>query len=147
MIRRPPRSTRTDTLFPYTTLFRSLKVNYRGSGGYGKAFRDAGHQQWAEGIQNDIIDATKWTIDQGYADKDRICIYGGSFGGYSALMAPIRAPGLFKCAFGYVGVYDIEMMFDRSEEHTSELQSLMRISYAVFCLKKKKQIHRQINRD
>src|SRR3546814_10631979 len=85
-----------------------LKANYRGSGCYGKAFRDAGHQQWAEGIQNDIIDATKWTIDQGYADKDRICIYGGSFGGYSALMAPIRAPGLFKCAFGYVGVYDID---------------------------------------
>src|SRR3546814_4014501 len=84
-----------------------LKVNYRGSGGYGKAFRDAGHQQWAEGIQNDIIDATKWTIEQGYADKDRVCIYGGSFGGYSALMAPIRAPGLFKCAFGYVGVYEI----------------------------------------
>src|SRR3546814_6249141 len=54
-----------------------LKVNYRGSGGYGKAFRDAGHQQWAEGIQNDIIDATKWTIEQGYADKDRVCIYGG----------------------------------------------------------------------
>jgi dipeptidyl aminopeptidase/acylaminoacyl peptidase len=97
-----------------------LKVNYRGSGGYGKAFRDAGHQQWADGIQNDIIDATKWAIEQGYADKDRICIYGGSFGGYSALMAPIRAPGLFKCAFGYVGVYDIEMMFDRGDIPQSE---------------------------
>lgn len=88
-----------------------LQVNYRGSGGYGKAFQDAGHRQWGEGIQNDIIDATHWVIEQGHADRERICIYGGSFGGYSSLMAPIRAPGLFKCAFGYVGVYDVEMMF------------------------------------
>lgn len=92
-----------------------LQVNYRGSGGYGKAFQDAGHRNWAEGIQNDIIDATNWVVKQGQADPERICIYGGSFGGYSALMAPIRAPGLFKCAFGYVGVYDIDMMFKRGD--------------------------------
>ena len=92
-----------------------LQVNYRGSGGYGKGFQDAGHLQWASGIQHDIIDATKWVIEQGYADKNRICIYGGSFGGYSSLMAPIVAPGMFKCAFGYVGVYDIEMMHKRGD--------------------------------
>ena len=49
------------------------------------------------------------------ADKDRLCIYGGSFGGYSALMAPIREPGLFKCAFGYVGVYDVDMLFKKGD--------------------------------
>ncbi|QDH69788.1 alpha/beta hydrolase family protein [Marilutibacter alkalisoli] len=92
-----------------------LQVNFRGSGGYGRGFEDAGHMQWGQGIQNDIIDATNWAIQQGHADKDRICIYGGSFGGYSSLMAPIRAPGLFKCAFGYVGVYDIDMMFKRGD--------------------------------
>ena len=92
-----------------------LQVNYRGSGGYGKAFQDAGHQQWGQAIQNDIIDATQWAIKQGHADKDRICIYGGSFGGYSSLMAPIRAPGMFKCTFGYVGVYDIDMMFKKGD--------------------------------
>lgn len=100
--------------------YATLQVNYRGSGGYGKAFQDAGHRQWGEGIQNDIIDATNWAISQGHADKDRICIYGGSFGGYSSLMAPIRAPGLFKCAFGYVGVYDIDMMFKRGDIPQSE---------------------------
>lgn len=110
---------------PEAQLFASrgyavLQVNYRGSGGYGRAFQDAGHQQWADGIQNDIIDATKWAIDQGHADKNRICIYGGSFGGYSALMAPIRAPGMFKCTFGYVGVYDIEMMTKRGDIAESE---------------------------
>ncbi|MBD9368761.1 S9 family peptidase [Xanthomonas sp. XNM01] len=92
-----------------------LQVNYRGSGGYGQGFQDAGHQQWGQGIQNDIIDATQWTIQNGHADKERICIYGGSFGGYSSLMAPIRAPGLFQCTFGYVGVYDIDMMFKRGD--------------------------------
>lgn len=108
-----------------TQLFASrgyavLQVNYRGSGGFGKAFQDAGHQQWGQGIQNDIIDATQWAIGQGYADKDRVCIYGGSFGGYSSLMAPIRAPGMFKCTFGYVGVYDIDMMFKKGDIPESE---------------------------
>jgi len=92
-----------------------LQVNFRGSSGYGKAFRDAGHGQWAQGIQNDILDATHWAINQGYADKDRICIFGGSFGGYSSLMAPIREPGLFKCAVGYVGVYDLEMLYTKGD--------------------------------
>ncbi len=92
-----------------------LQVNFRGSGGYGKAFQDAGHKQWGQGIQNDIIDATRWAVQQGHADGERICIYGGSFGGYSALMAPAREPGLYRCAFGYVGVYDMEMMFDKGD--------------------------------
>ena len=97
-----------------------LQVNFRGSGGYGKAFQDAGHGQWGDGIQNDIIDATRWAIQQGHADPERICIYGGSFGGYSSLMAPIREPGLFKCTFGYVGVYDIDMMFKLGDIPQSE---------------------------
>lgn len=92
-----------------------LQVNFRGSGGYGRGFQNAGHRQWGLGIQHDIIDATNWAIRSGHADPERICIYGGSFGGYSALMAPVRAPDIFKCAFGYVGVYDIDMMFTRGD--------------------------------
>ncbi len=95
--------------------YATLQINYRGSGGYGKEFQDAGHREWGQGIQNDILDATHWVINNGYADKERICIYGGSFGGYSSLMAPIREPGLFKCTFGYVGVYDVDMMFKRGD--------------------------------
>lgn len=95
--------------------YATLQVNYRGSGGYGKAFTDAGHMQWGQGIQNDILDATHWVIDHGYANRDRVCIYGGSFGGYSALMAPIREPGLFQCAFGYVGIYDMDMMYKKGD--------------------------------
>lgn len=97
-----------------------LQVNYRGSGGFGKAFSDKGYGTWATDIMNDIIDATKWTIQQGYADKDRICIYGGSFGGYASMMAPAREPGLFKCAFGYVGAYDAEIQMTLSDTSESE---------------------------
>ncbi len=97
-----------------------LQVNYRGSGGFGKAFQDRAFGQWAQGIQNDIIDATRWTIDQGYVDAERVCIYGGSFGGYSALMAPAREPSMFKCAYGYVGLYDSDIQFDKSDTGESE---------------------------
>lgn len=97
-----------------------LNINYRGSGGFGKGFRDMAFGQWAEGIMNDIIDATRWTVQQGYADKDRICIYGGSFGGYASMMAPAREQGLFKCAFGYVGAYDAEIQMTRSDTSEDE---------------------------
>lgn len=92
-----------------------MQVNYRGSGGFGKSFQDQAFGQWSEGIMNDIVDATRWVIDEGHADPQRVCIYGGSFGGYASLMAPARAPGLFKCAFGYVGLYDAQIQFARSD--------------------------------
>jgi len=87
-----------------------LQVNFRGSGGYGGEFQKLGQMQWGGKIQDDIIDATRWVTAQGDVDADRICIFGASFGGYSALMAPIREPGMFKCAVGYVGIYDMELM-------------------------------------
>src|SRR3546814_5235001 len=94
MIRRPPRSTRTDTLFPYTTLFRSLSVSVRVYRAllvaYPKAFREHYESQMV----------------QVFRDSTREAYHHGGMSGV------------------------------RSEEHTSELQSLMRISYAVFCLKK-----------
>ena len=92
--------------------FAVLQVNFRGSGGFGKAFMQAGFKTWGTAIQNDILDATNWVLSQGYADPARVCIYGASFGGYSALMAPIRDPNLFKCAIGFVGVYDLPMLYD-----------------------------------
>src|SRR3546814_4148139 len=93
MIRRPPRSTRTDTLFPYTTLFRSLH----------------GAQRLA------------------------VRVAGLEAGGYQFL--PDRRQRRYVPDHGQRAVFGMQR---RSEEHTSELQSLMRISYAVFCLKKKK---------
>jgi len=92
-----------------------LQINFRGSGGYGPAFERAGYRKWGREMQDDLTDGVRWVIDQGYADADRICIYGGSYGGYAALMSPIREPELYRCAIGYVGVYSLPMMFDKGD--------------------------------
>jgi dipeptidyl aminopeptidase/acylaminoacyl peptidase len=84
-----------------------LQVNYRGSTGYGKEFVLAGFREWGGKIQDDIADGTKWLIEQGIADPDRIGIYGFSFGGYSALISIIKYPELYKCAASYCGILDL----------------------------------------
>ncbi|WP_394130759.1 alpha/beta hydrolase family protein [Shewanella maritima] len=95
--------------------FAVLQVNFRGSGGYGSAFKDAGKRKWGTDIQHDIIDATKYIINEGIANKDKVCIVGGSFGGYSALQSSIIEPDMFKCAVGFAGIYDLAMMFDKGD--------------------------------
>ncbi|EGM68374.1 alpha/beta hydrolase family protein [Shewanella sp. HN-41] len=107
-----------------------LQVNFRGSGGYGDQFERAGYQKWGSDIQYDIIDGTQYVIDQGFADKERVCIAGGSFGGYSALQSAVLAPDMFKCAVGFAGVYDLELMFDegdvaRTRSGTSYLKDVL----------------------
>lgn len=84
-----------------------LRVNYRGSGNYGRRFQESGAGQWGGAMQDDLTDATRWAIDEGIAVADRICIVGASYGGYAALMGVAREPGLYRCAVGYVGVYDL----------------------------------------
>src|SRR3546814_8785971 len=116
MIRRPPRSTRTDTLFPYTTLFRSAARQ-----------RHAARQRMARRAEPDqaqefVVRAQQQRTDRA-GDMLRNEVHG----------LVLRVPSL--CVAARRGAV-------RSEEHTSELQSLMRISYAVFCLKKKKQQHK-----
>src|SRR3546814_1017439 len=112
MLRRPPRSTRTDTLFPYTTLFRS--------------------RVWLEAttlrpVHQRIKEESLETINH-----------------YDAYIAKLDVEIRQRCANNET----IQKLMTRSEEHTSELQSLMRISYAVFCLKKKKKkkSHEHYNR-
>ena len=87
-----------------------LQVNYRGSGGRGFNFETAGYREWGGKIQDDIADGVQWAIDNKLADPSRVCTFGASFGGYAALMQPIRFPELYKCAVGYVGVYDLAVM-------------------------------------
>ncbi|NNF51291.1 MAG: S9 family peptidase [Gammaproteobacteria bacterium] len=84
-----------------------LQINFRGSGGYGREFQQAGYRNWGTSMQDDVTDATLWAVDQGIADRNRLCIYGGSYGGYAALQGVVREPDLYKCAIGYVGVYDM----------------------------------------
>ncbi|MBN7796119.1 alpha/beta hydrolase family protein [Parahaliea mediterranea] len=92
-----------------------MQVNFRGSTGYGEDFQSASHGQWGGAVQNDIADATRWVIERGYADRERVCIYGASFGAYSAMMSVIREPDLYQCAAGFAGVYDLQMMYERGD--------------------------------
>jgi dipeptidyl aminopeptidase/acylaminoacyl peptidase len=66
-------------------------------------------------MQDDLTDATRWVVEQGYADPQRMCIYGASYGGYASLMGAAREPALYQCAAGYVGVYDLDMMFHEGD--------------------------------
>jgi len=94
-----------------------LQVNFRGSGGYGRNFMHSGYRQWGGKMQDDLTDATHWAVQQGIADPHRICIYGASYGGYAALMGVAKEPSLYRCAIGYVGVYDMQAMY-----HTGDIQ-------------------------
>ncbi|EQD71086.1 prolyl oligopeptidase family protein [mine drainage metagenome] len=93
-----------------------LQVNYRGSGGYGARFQELGYRHWGSTMQTDVARGVLWAIRKGIANPKRICIYGGSYGGYAALMNAERYPGLYRCVVGYDGVYDLPMMFTRTED-------------------------------
>lgn len=95
--------------------FLVLSVNFRGSTGYGESFSVRSDGNWGSLVQNDIADATRWAVEKGYATADKICIYGTSFGAYSALMGVIREPELYQCAAGFAGVYDLEMMYHKGD--------------------------------
>jgi len=90
----------------------TLKVDFGGSLGYGRAFYMASARQWGRSLQDDVTDATRWAIAQGHADEDRVCIYGASYGAYAAMMGAIREPGLYRCVVAQSGVYDLEVQRD-----------------------------------
>ncbi len=81
-----------------------LQMNFRGSTGYGRDFWESSFKQWGLTMQDDITDAVQWAIAEGYADKDRVAIYGGSYGGYATLAGLAFTPDLYKCGVDYVGV-------------------------------------------
>jgi len=85
-----------------------LRVNYRGSTGYGRSFERAGDRQYGRAMQDDIQDAVQWATDQGFADKDAVAIMGASFGGYSAMMGLARDPGFYAAGISIVGAVDLE---------------------------------------
>ena len=81
-----------------------LQVNFRGSTGYGKAFVKAAVGEFAGKMHDDLIDAVEWAVDRGYADRDRVAIFGGSYGGYAALVGVTFTPDVFAAAIDYVGI-------------------------------------------
>lgn len=100
-----------------------LRVNFRGSGNYGRTFTHAGARQWGRAMQDDVTDATHWAIAENIADPGRICLYGASYGGYASLMGVAKEPDAYRCAVGYVGVYDLALMH---KEDSAESESMRR---------------------
>lgn len=107
--------------------YATMEVNYRGSGGYGKAFHDAGFKKWGREMQHDITDAVKWAIAQGHADANRVCIYGGSYGGYATMAGMTFTPELYKCGVNYVGVTDIPLLFSSMPKYWEPTKDLMKV--------------------
>jgi dipeptidyl aminopeptidase/acylaminoacyl peptidase len=126
-----------------------LSVNFRGSQGFGKKFLNAGNREWGAKMHNDLLDAVKWAIDQKIADRDRVAIMGGSYGGYATLAGLTMTPDVFHCGVDIVGpsnlvtllksvpaywLPQIRVFKDRVGDHTTEegrkfLESRSPLSY------------------
>ena len=87
-----------------------LQPNFRGSSGYGRKYAQAGYGQWGGKMDDDITDGVLQLIKSGQVDKDRICIFGASFGGYAALYGGARTPELYKCVASFAGVADLNAL-------------------------------------
>ncbi len=92
-----------------------IQPNFRGSGGYGDAYYDLGVGQVGRKMQDDVDDAMDWAVGQGIADPNRVCVVGGSYGGYAALWAVLRNPERYRCAASWAGVthWDKILRYDR----------------------------------
>src|SRR3546814_1794881 len=133
MIRRPPRATRTDTLFPYTTLFRALFARVR-AGRHGRRTRSL-RAKPMHSLSSRLL-----LLTAAFVMLAEVAVFAPSVARFRVnwFEDKLRAAHLAILALDATPDRMVSEMLRRSEEHTSELQSLMRISYAVFCLKKKK---------
>jgi dipeptidyl aminopeptidase/acylaminoacyl peptidase len=98
-----------------------LQMNYRGSAGYGKKWREASYKDWGGLPYSDTIDGLKWAVAQKHADPARVCVVGGSFGGYLALSAAVHDSPLLKCAVSVAGVSDLRELRSDSAFFTNWL--------------------------
>lgn len=104
---------RDDRSFSFLTQFLAsrgyavFQPNFRGSEGFGRAFANAGLNEWGGKMQEDVTDGVQWLIDQGIANVERVCIVGWSYGGYSAAIGAVQTPDLYRCAASINGVLDL----------------------------------------
>jgi dipeptidyl aminopeptidase/acylaminoacyl peptidase len=87
-----------------------ISVNFRGSTGFGKAFINAGDKEWAGKMHDDLIDAVDWALDKGISKKDKVAIYGASYGGYASLVGLSFTPEKFACGVDVVGPSNLNTM-------------------------------------
>jgi len=104
-----------------------LQPNYRGSTGYGDDYFVKGFKQWGLAMQDDLDDGLSWMIAQGYTDANRVCILGGSYGGYAALVASFKSASNYRCAVSFAGVTDLDAIVDRSNNFYAGFRATKRI--------------------
>jgi dipeptidyl aminopeptidase/acylaminoacyl peptidase len=98
-----------------------VEPEFRGSTGYGDVWFRAGLKQWGLAMQDDVTDATRWAISQGMADAKRIALAGASYGGYATMMGLVKEPDLYRAGINWVGVTDIELIYDVSWSDSSDV--------------------------
>ncbi|MDP9393082.1 MAG: prolyl oligopeptidase family serine peptidase [Actinomycetota bacterium] len=101
--------------------YACVQVNFRGSTGYGKHFLNAGDKAWGAAMQDDLTDAVRHVVDQGWVDRARVGIYGGSYGGYAALAGAAFTPDVYRCAIDVVGPSNLLTLLDSLPEYWKPL--------------------------
>src|SRR5689334_19155749 len=94
-----------------------VSVNFRGSAGYGKEFLNAGNREWGAKMHDDLLDAVEHLVGKGYIDAERVAIYGGSYGGYAALIGATFTPDVFACAVSMVGPSNLNTLIASFPEY------------------------------
>jgi dipeptidyl aminopeptidase/acylaminoacyl peptidase len=100
-----------------------LQVNYRGSTGYGKSFVAAGDREWGGKMHDDLLDAVNHAVAAGWSDPSRVAIYGGSYGGYAALVGAAFTPDFFRCAVDIVGPSNLKTLLDTIPPYWAPLKA------------------------
>ena len=100
-----------------------LQPDFRGSTGNGASHYIAGNTQWGKKMQDDITDGVNWAIENGYADKDRVCIAGASYGGYATMAGLVFTPEVYRCGINAIGVTDMEQLLNDYTRKSSILSS------------------------
>lgn len=105
--------------------YACLQINFRGSTGYGKDFVNAGDREWGAKMHDDLLDAVQWAVDQDIADDRRVAIYGGSYGGYAALVGATMTPAVFRCAVDIVGPSNLITFIETIPPYWSTFLSML----------------------
>lgn len=107
--------------------YACLQVNFRGSAGFGKRFLHAGDREWGAKMHDDLIDAVNWAVSEGIADPKRVAIYGGSYGGYAALVGAAFTPEVFCCAVDIVGPSSLRTLINSIPPYWEPLKKMFTV--------------------
>ena len=103
--------------------YNVLQPDFRGSTGLGTNHYVSGNMQWGKKMQDDLTDGVLWAIENGYADEDRVCIAGASYGGYATMAGLVFTPDVYRCGINAIGVTDMQQLLDNYARRASKFQS------------------------